>query len=438
MGNRLSHLFPFLNRYSLHIRNILYFLGTRLVSIVAFLFVVPFFIRNTSEEQYGLAAIGLSLLAISTALDVALGYVLTQILGRRYARNRSLHSGATVGLFTLYFYLAIGIAVLGLVVVIALGLPFQEAIMYGSFFTLLPALCVSGVVASIFQARNQLKPINLSRFGFEISKAAALVLSAKITNDVLLVGPVLVVTAYCRALLDIRCLAKSTGIEIRCAGFSDSMRFWKLAKHGMASFYVVGLTAIVTIGDKLMIKYVINAGAVAHYSVAFDINSKAYLLVNAVNTAMFAVLLHRSARKMSLSGPLMVGLGTVSLVALLYYIPLLVLAPIVLSVWVSAEFANDAAPLARIMAFSSLLYLFGNVFENALNAMGRAQRVLKIYISAIVTYGITIGWAIWHQSVRGFMFSYLAMCAVLFLGFLLQYYLATRSLGASGVKNAGP
>lgn len=421
---------------ALHIRNVAYFLGTRAFAIIAFVLVLPFFIRHTSEEQYGLVAIGFSLLGIATVLDVAFGYVLIQSLGRRFARGRVLKNDSIHGLFSFYLRLASVVALFCFGIVFAMRLPVAEAIMYGSLALLLPALCVSGVVAAVFQAQNQLKPVNLSRFGFELAKVIAMALSALAVGDITLIGPVLLLAAYARAGLDAGYLARLTGIRLRLLRFGLALRYWRLAQHGTASFYVVALTALVTIGDKLLIKQVFSAEAVAHYSVAFDVNTKAYLLVNAVNTAMFAVVLHRFARKSSTFAPLAAGLLTVSLVAVLYYLPLLALSPTILTYWLSADFAASAAPLTRIMVLASLFYLFGNVFENALNAMGSARRVLHVYLVAISAYGAVVGVAIWQKSLAGFMYGYLTLCVVLFLGFVLQYRQVVLPTGTSGETHA--
>lgn len=410
-----------LQQHALHIRNVAYFLGTRFFAIVAFILVVPLFIRNASEQQYGLAAIGFSLLTIATVLDVAFGYVLIQSLGRRYARGRALAAGPVHGLFAFYLFLASAVALCGLMLVLALRLSTAETMMYGSLVALLPALSVSGVVAAVFQAQNQLKPINLSRFGFELAKALALALSALTVGDISLIGPVLLIAAYVRAAMDARYLARHTGIRLSLNYTGQVRRYWRLARHGMPSLYMVALMLPINIADKILIKHVFGADAVAHYSVAYDINTKAYLLVNAVNTAMFAVVLHRFARKSVSFAPLAAGLITVLLVSVLYYFPLLVLAPFLLTQWLNADFSAHSAPLTRIMAYASLLYLFGSVFEGALNAMGRARQVLRVYVMGVIAYVAAVSLAVWHQSLVGFMYSYLTLCAVLSLGFFITY-----------------
>lgn len=433
---KLLKLCQLISKNALHIRNILYFLGTRVFSIIAFVLVVPFFIRNASEEQYGLAAIGFSLFTIATVLDVAFGYVLVQSLGRRFARGRKLATNTIHGLFSFYLLLSCVVALGCVLALIALQLPLGETIMYGSLAAMLPALCISGVVAAVFQSQNQLKPINLSRFGLELSKALALAISGLVTRDISLIGPLLLLAAYVRAALDARYLANQHGIKLRLRVSGQGNGYWRLARLGMPSFFIVAITALVTIGDKLLIRGTFNTEAVAYYSVAYDINTKAYLLVSAVNTAMFAVVLHRFARKSSTFAPLAVGLTTVSLVAAFYYFPLLVFAPTILGHWVSSDFALNAVPLTRVMVLASLLYLYANVFENALTAMGCARQVLHVYVTAIITYGLCVSYAIWQQLLIGFMYSYLMLCIVLCIGFILQYWLITRPTSTTGVKHA--
>lgn len=426
MFTRIAQL---VKQHALHIRNVTYFLGTRAFAIVAFVLVVPFFIRQASEEQYGLVAIGFSLLTIATALDVAFGYVVTQSSGRRFARGRNSVSETFHGLCSLYLVLATGLALCGLVTVFALHLSEAETLMYGSFAAMLPALCVSGVVAAVLQSRNQLALINVSRLGFELAKALALTLSALLAKDISLVGPILLIAAYCRVALDIHYFTKLTGIRLRFHGTGAHLfRYWRLARFGAPSFGMVALMLPISIGDKLIIKNTFGTDAVAYYSIAFDINAKAYLLVNAVNAAMFTIVLQRFTRKSSTFAPIAAGLITVTLLAGMYYLPLIVFTPYILTQWVGAEFSASAESLTRIMVFASLIYLYGNVFENALTAMGRARHLFIVYLTATFFYGAAIALSVWEHSLNGFMFSYLILCAVLFAGFFLQYYRATNIL----------
>jgi O-antigen/teichoic acid export membrane protein len=417
---KITQLF---NRYELHIKNILYFLVTRLIAIVAFILVVPLFIEQASEEQYGLASIGFSLLTISTALDVAFGYVLIQSFGRRYARGRDMANSPTLGLFSFYLNISIGIAVFGVAIVFTLGLSAPETLMYASLAALLPALCISGCVAAIFQARNQLKPINLSRFSFELSKVFALATSAVIAEDISLIGPVMLITACIRSAFDLYFLRTLTGINFTYYVNSahENKNFFKIASCGLHPLLTAALTMSISIGDKIIIKEIFGASSVAYYSIAYDISTKAYILVYAVNAAMLSVILHRYARRSSTHAPLFVGLYSVTLMGIFFYIPLFVFAPQITNYWLSNSISANVVPLVRIMVIASMSYLYGNVFEVSLIAMGRAKSVFFVYLVGVVVYWVCVFISSWQQSLQGFMYSYLILFIILLSGFFIDY-----------------
>lgn len=418
---KIAHLS---RKYELHIKNILYFLVTRLTAIVAFIIVVPFFIHHASAEQYGLASIGFSLLIIATALDIAFGYALVQSLGRRYARGKDIAGSPTIHVFSLYLNIAIFIGLIGVIIISNIGLTNPEILMYSSLAALLPALCVSGCVAAIFQSQNNLKPINLSRFIFEISKVSALTISAFFAKDISLIGPVLLIFAYGRSFVDLHYLYKLTGIR-----FSYKPRlalakghYWRIMAYGRHPFVMVSLMIPVTIGDKLIIKNLFGPDSVANYSIAFDISSKAYLLVNAVSAAMFSVVLHQHARKSSIFKPVLVGLIAVTVLLFGYYIPLAVFAKPILDYWLNNELSEQVVPLLRVMVVASILYLYANVFESALTAIGKAKELFHVYLLGAIAYWIGMYISYKNKILIGFVFSYLALCLSLLIGFLLIYF----------------
>ena len=403
----------------LHIRNISYFVATRLLAIIAFILVVPFFISQASEDQYGLASIGFSLLTIASALDIAFGYVLVQSLGRRYARRNDIGDSPTLGIFSFFTNVAFGIAFIVVAVVLASNISTEETLMYASLAALLPALCISGCVAAIFQSRNQLKPINLSRFGFEISKVFALASSAIITKDISLIGPIMLVAAYIRSGLDLHFLKKAADIKLkyRINSMRENKRYFRIARYGIHPLMTVAITLPTSIGDKIIINKLFGASAAAHYSIAFDICSKAYILVYAVNSAMLSVILHRHARRSSTRAPLMVGLYSVTVLLIFFYIPLFIFAPQIIDYWLPNEMSVYISPLVRIMAIASVAYLYANVFEVTLTAMGRAKRIFSVYLVAAISYWISILVSYWQQSLNGFMYSYLLLTIILLAGF---------------------
>lgn len=417
---KITHL---ARKYELHIKNVLYFLGTRLVAIFAFVIVVPLFIHNASVEQYGLASIGFSLLTISTALDVAFGYVLVQRLGRRHARGKCIEGSPVIRIFSFYLSISIVIAGIAIAITLSLGLTFAENLLYLSLAGSLPALCVSGCAASIFQARNQLKPINLSRFGFEISKAFALAVSGFMYNDISLIGPVILIAAYLRCGFDLFFVRKLTSVNLkyRLHSIKDYQKQMRLIVYGLHPLLVVALTMPITIGDKIIIRNTFGPESVSYYSLAFDIATKAYILVYAVNAAMLSVILHRHITKNNTNSPLLVALCSVTFLSLLYYLPLYIFAPQIISNWLPKIPSSEIVPLIRIMALSSVFYLYGNAFEVSLTAMGHAKSVFFVYLIGAIVYWLAISVSVWSHSFHGFMYGYLLFAVILLTGFGIYY-----------------
>jgi len=177
----------------------------------------------------------------------------------------------------------------------------------------------------------------------------------------------------------------------------------------------------INIGDKILIAISLGKEAVAYYSIAFDINTKLYIFVYAVNSAMFAVVLKRHVNKVKVFAPIAVGLIAVSCLGIFYYLPLYIYAPEILNHWLGSDFSENIIPLVRVMTISSLIYLYGNVFENSLLAIGRAKKILFIYFLGALVYWVCAIYSYWIQDIFGFMISYLLLSTFLFFGFLFLY-----------------
>jgi O-antigen/teichoic acid export membrane protein len=131
----------------------------------------------------------------------------------------------------------------------------------------------------------------------------------------------------------------------------------------------------------------------------------------------------------------LIGLGilAVCFVAVVFYVPMMFFSKEIIALWVSSDFAENAAPLASVMAIASLVYLFGNVFENAVVAMGQARQVLKVYVVGVLFYFVAITILKNQVGVISFMYAYLVLCCTLALGFFVVYNSSRLKLGAVSV-----
>lgn len=405
-----------------HISNFLSFILTRLLAIGTFAISVPIFINRTSQAEYGIVAIGFSLLGLSALLDMGIGYVITQSVGRRLARSGRAHPQLFNKVLWTYLGIAVGIsAFISALVLLMPGISFDERIFFAWLSLVLPFLAISGSVAAVFLAYNDLVYLNSSRFTFEIAKGLSLLLSALLFANHSAVGPVLLIFAAMRATMDLVFLKRRLGYAIGRPNFSKMRKVQRLIAIGYPAVGSVLLVLPVNISDKILIARWFSKEDVAHYSLAFDLNTKAYLLMYALNSALFATMIKNHATKRGSKSQIRVGLLGVVFVSLFYYLPFSYFSEPLISIWVNPEVAAATAPLASVMAFASIAYLLGNVFENALLAKGRPRPVFFVYLCAVGIYFLCVVLLPSLLGVIGFVWAYLTMCLIFCVGAFYAY-----------------
>jgi O-antigen/teichoic acid export membrane protein len=413
-----------------HAANFLSFIVLRLLALGAFALSVPIFINNASEAAYGVVAIGFSLLGVSTIFDVGIGFVVTQVVARRVARRGSAHPRAFNHLLWLYISGASLAAGLSLIAILLAPLTPREQFFYGCLVSLLPFLAVSGTATAVFQGHGDLVYLNASRFLFEIGKGIAVALSGLWFGDYPAVGPFLLACVVLRASVDIRVLRVRLGYRLAAPDGIVSRSALRLASHGAFSMGAAVLMVAVHILDKVLIANWLTKAEVAYYSIAFDVNTKAYLLVHALNSTMLTVLLHNYARRVESTRHMKFAVAVVFGVAACYYLPLAIWAEELVGLWVNREIASHVAPLVRVMAGASVLYLFGSVFETGLLARAAPRFVFFVTLAAVASYALALAWLPSRLGVVGFVWAYLLLCATHLVGMTAGHFRFSRASGS--------
>jgi O-antigen/teichoic acid export membrane protein len=203
-------------------------------------------------------------------------------------------------------------------------------------------------------------------------------------------------------------------------------RSGNLLPIGLPALGSVILTLAVTIGDRLLILHWYDKEDVAHYSLAFDLNTKAYLLVNAINTTMFATMLRNYANGKNAQTQINIGLAGVGLISILFYLPLIIFSEQVLSLWIGPQVASASSPLASVMALACIAYLFGNVFENSLLAEGRSWTVFLVYCVSVGSYFLMVVPLQEWLGVIGFVWAYFILAVFLCVGMVVAHTKVTK------------
>lgn len=402
--------------------NIAAFLITRGASIIAYILAAPFFIKYAGEAQYGIVSIAFSFLGLGVIFDSAIGYVATQSIGRELARKNTLDHKKINSLMTIYTTTAIVFCAAAVMMVLLLVHASAEKKLYTYIILTIPLIAFSGIINAIFQTHNELIYINLSRLMIEISKALALVISAYFLASTDAVGPITLFSYCIRAVMDYSFTKKKFGVHLQLASWYSCKKFIKLASNGVTPLISVLLMLSISMSDKMLIKQLYGSEMVSYYSVAYDINTKVYLFVYGINSALFALILRNHANKINTLNLVKVGLIAVLIIITLYYVPIFFGSEKILSWIFDEDFANQAKNLTSLMAISSLIYLIGNVFENALTAMGKAKSILKVYVISVALYFLSLLLFTHFFGIQSFVFSYIALTSGLMIGFIWVYF----------------
>ncbi|HLA91765.1 MAG TPA: hypothetical protein VJL28_15160 [Gemmatimonadaceae bacterium] len=396
-----------------HAYNVSSFIVLRSLALGTFAISVPIFINSTSVREYGIVAIGFSLLGLTTLLEVGVGYVITQSAGRRLARTGKSYPRLLARVFWIYLGAAVAIAaILATTVLLLTSLSSAQRTLYLWLTALLPFLAISGTVAAAYQANNDLVYLNSSRFLFEFGKGIALAASGWFLHGSQGVGPILLLIACGRACSDLYAVNRRYGYSPALSNISMTKRALSVVQLGSPVMGCAALFLSVTIGDKLLIAHYLGTADVASYALAADISTKAYLLVHATNSSIFALILRDHAVKQDVSRFVSVSLVSVLAVVVLFYLPFGWNAERLISWWINPVMGRQTATIARVMAASAVVYLVGNAFENALLAMGKARLVFLAYACSVASFFASIVIQLPDPTLLSFGASYFLMSAV--------------------------
>jgi O-antigen/teichoic acid export membrane protein len=158
---------------------------------------------------------------------------------------------------------------------------------------------------------------------------------------------------------------------------------------------------VMTYFDKFIIGAWLNVASVAYYATPFMIVSKLNLIAAALESALFprfsAIAAERRDARGLLSESLALNLATaipgVALVALL--------APEILTVWISGEFAAQSTTVMQIGAIGMLANAYAHVPYGLIQAYGRPDLTAKIHLLELPLYLAALAASLPHFGLAG-------------------------------------
>jgi len=368
-----------------HIINFGSFFANRLISLALFAFTTSVFINRAGNKEFGILTMLLLIYNYISVADLGMGYAVGYRLTRAVSR-RNFGYAAKILQHALPFYIIVGGCASILIFAFSseISMLFTKTDGYSFVykvisFGILP-LVIDTVVLMVMQSYNKVYLINLSRLIYDIFRAAPLLLVVVFKNDLLEKIMIIVVTGcYIKLITDIYLCYKLTGnlIWLKPVLVFKELRF--NIKYGIPMLLTLIIGMIITSIDKFYIANFLSMEQLAYYSVALEVNVKAWFLIWAVTGSLTTVLIRRNVLNISTHDIKRISMVSVVIIFVMYYMPLIVFAKEILALWINRDFAEKSYRITRILAVASLFYMFYAVKHNVLQAGGKFITIAGIY-----------------------------------------------------------
>lgn len=248
----------------------------------------------------------------------------------------------------------------------------------------LPVATLSGVLTGTLQARQRFFELNLIAVigGAAVQLMPLLAALQRGPQLEHLVQAVLVARLLTTVTLMQRCarhVTQGQAVTWRLATARDLLRY-----GGWVSVSAV-VGPLMVILDRFVIGSLLNARAVSHYTIPFQLAERATVLSASLNQALFPRMAQASseATRMALAhGALRV---LVVIVSPLVALALVLMAPF-LGWWISGDMAAVATPVAHVLLLGFWINSLAMVPYTQLQAAGRPDLVAKCHLAELIPY----------------------------------------------------
>lgn len=366
------------------------------VPLIVSIVTVPLYLGAVGLDRYGVLSIGWLVLGYFGLFDLGLGRATAQkIASLRDAsdRDRSEVFWTAVGLNLLLGAIAclifIPVAAFGLHS-IKLSSPAMEAEVRAAIPWLaacLPVSLLTGVLGGSLEGRQRFLQINVISaigstsmsvlplacavvFGPQLWLLIATSLAARLFSTILLFGVCIKAVPVMRPVPPRRALTA------------------QLARYGGWITVSGAIGPLLSLWDRFAIGAVLGANAVSHYTVPYNLVWQMRILPGALGGALFprfSVADDREVARLSSEATqvLAVVMTPVIVGALIGVEPFLIL-------WVGADFARIAAPVAHLLLVGIWTNSLASVPFAKLQAQGRPDVVAKVHVAELLPYALTL------------------------------------------------
>ena len=408
-----------------HIINFSSFFANRLISLALFAYTTSVFINRAGSKEFGVLTMLLLIFSYISVADLGMGYAVGYRLTRAVSRNNFAYASRILQ-HALPFYIIVGGCASILIFVFSsdISVLFTKTTEYSLVYKVISLgilpLVVDTVVLMVMQSYNRVYLINLSRLIYDIFRAAPLLLVVVVKNDLLEKIMIIVVAGcYIKLMIDIYLCYKLIGslTWLKPVLVLKELRF--NIKYGIPMLLTLVIGMVITSIDKFYITNLLSMEQLAYYSVAFEVNVKAWFLIWAVTGSLTTVLVRRNVLNISTHDIEKLSMVSVFVIFVIYYLPLIVFAKEILTLWINRDFAEKSYRITRILSVASLFYMLYAVKHNVLQAQGRFMTITGIYCAGLIVLLISLLVLPKYLGTEGVAYSYIVTYSVFVISAVL-------------------
>ena len=369
--------------------------------LAASILAVPFLIRGLGADRFGLLTIVWALVGYASLFDLGLGRALTLMVAERLGRldDTDMNPLLWTALWLLLALGVLGALVLWLaapVLVAAIRTPQELAAEAVTAFRVLafglPMVFVTSGLTGVLTALQRFDVLTAVRVPLSLVTTLGPVL-------LLLVSPSLVWISWlmlCARGLGMLVLAHRLGL-LRAGLMQPSWPQATLARSlvGQGGWMTVSnvVGPLLSYMDRFFVGAALGTAAVAWYVTPYEVLTKLNFIPSILLGVLFPALAMAYARDPARAASLYKDAATVLRHALLAVCAgLFLFATELLSLWINADFAGHAAPVARWLAVGVWINVLAQTPFTFLQGAGRANLIAKLHLAELIPYLALLYW----------------------------------------------
>lgn len=362
------------------------------VPLATSLVTVPIYISEIGAARYGVLVLVWVLLGYAGFLDLGLSRASANAL----SRLGDAGAEQRVPVFVTSLYLSLGLGALGgAILYLASGaamafFPAAQGELAAEvtqatpwMACMLPVALVTGVVTGALESRERFLTTNgLQAFGNVLGQVAPVVCAA-------LVGPSLAIVIPAAFLSRLASTLLILGFAVRSERSADPRRFEcarvrELLGYGAWVSVSSLVSPLLEALDRFLIGATLGAAAVAHYSVPMSLATRGQVISTALARALFprfSLLGPEEASRLALR-------ATISLAHCFAAAcgPAIILSGPLLELWLGADFAAHATPVAQVLLFGAWTNGIAFLPYTLLQGQGRPDLTAKIHLAELAPF----------------------------------------------------